>query len=68
MHLVRFGDTHAKVLVCDRSFAIVTSFNWLSFRGDPRRSFRDERGMHVGLPEFIDSQCAFYEKRFNPVV
>jgi hypothetical protein len=27
----RFGDTHAKVLICDDSYAIVTSFNWLSF-------------------------------------
>ena len=67
MHLVRFGDTHAKVLVCDRSFAIVTSFNWLSFRGDPRRSFRDERGIYVGLPDFADAQFVSYEGRFSPV-
>lgn len=43
----RFGDTHAKVLISDASYAIVTSFNWLSFLGDPRRTFRDERGMLV---------------------
>jgi hypothetical protein len=43
----RFGDTHAKVLICDDSYAIVTSFNWLSFVGDPRRTFRDERGMLI---------------------
>jgi len=34
---VRLGDTHAKVLVSDSSFAIFTSFNWLSFVGDPQR-------------------------------
>lgn len=43
----RFGDTHAKVLICDDSYAIVTSFNWLSFVGDRRRTFRDERGMLI---------------------
>jgi hypothetical protein len=43
----RFGDTHAKVLISDDSYAIVTSFNWLSFVGDPRRTFRDERGMLI---------------------
>jgi hypothetical protein len=43
----RFGDTHAKVLICDDAYAIVTSFNWLSFVGDPRRTFRDERGMLI---------------------
>jgi PLD-like domain len=67
MHLVRFGDTHAKVLVCDRSFAIVTSFNWLSFRGDPRRSFRDERGIYVGMPDFADAQFLAYEARFSSI-
>jgi hypothetical protein len=45
--LRRFGDTHAKVLISDSSYAIVTSFNWLSFVGDPRRTFRDERGMLI---------------------
>lgn len=43
----RFGDTHAKVLICDAAYAIVTSFNWLSFVGDPRRTFRDERGILI---------------------
>jgi phosphatidylserine/phosphatidylglycerophosphate/cardiolipin synthase-like enzyme len=58
----RFGDTHAKVLVSDESFAIVGSFNWLSFVGDPRKTFRDERGMLVRDPaavrEVIDSVLA----------
>ena len=33
-HMTRLGDTHAKVLICDSRFSVVTSFNWLSFRGD----------------------------------
>src|SRR6266571_7346664 len=41
---VRLGNTHAKVLIKDSDFAAVTSFNWLSFKGDPNRTFRDEQG------------------------
>jgi phosphatidylserine/phosphatidylglycerophosphate/cardiolipin synthase-like enzyme len=33
---VYVGNTHRKTLVSDDSFAVVTSFNWLSFKGDPR--------------------------------
>ena len=41
--IVRVDDTHAKVLVSD-SYYIKTSFNWLSFRGDPTRKYRQEEG------------------------
>ncbi|MEQ1761057.1 MAG: phospholipase D-like domain-containing protein, partial [Vicinamibacterales bacterium] len=33
LQVKRFGDTHAKVLAYDRKWAILTSFNWLSFKG-----------------------------------
>lgn len=46
--LVRKGNTHAKVLVCDEEFFVTTSFNWLSFRGDPQLPFREEEGTYVG--------------------
>jgi PLD-like domain len=42
--LKRLGDTHAKVLISDTKFAVTTSFNWLSFKGERDRTFRDERG------------------------
>lgn len=41
--VVRVDDTHAKVLVSD-SYYVKTSFNWLSFRGDSGRKFRQEEG------------------------
>lgn len=41
--IVKVDDTHAKVLVGD-SFYIKTSFNWLSFRGDPSKKYRQEEG------------------------
>ena len=43
-HLVYVGNTHRKLLVSDDEFAVTTSFNWLSFRGDPRDKPRDEYG------------------------
>lgn len=42
--LVYVGNTHRKLLVSDEEFAVTTSFNWLSFRGDPRDKPRDEYG------------------------
>lgn len=61
----RLGNTHAKVLICDRRFLIVTSFNWLSFKGDPRRTFRDERGTYLTISEKIDEQFASLSARIT---
>lgn len=46
-----FGNTHEKILVCDRIFCVLTSFNWLSYRGD--RGFRREKGAYFENPEMI---------------
>jgi hypothetical protein len=46
-HLKDLGNTHAKILISDNNYAVVTSFNWLSFKGDANRKFRDERGTMV---------------------
>lgn len=64
-HLADFGGTHAKVLACDARFSVVTSFNWLSFRGDRRLRFRDERGMYVGIPEQVNALFDEYAPRFS---
>lgn len=53
--LVFLGNTHRKLLVSDSSFAVVTSFNWLSFRGDPGRKARDEFGFLVSEPDDIET-------------
>lgn len=55
-HFKRLGRTHAKVLICDQRFVVVTSFNWLSFKGDPKRTFRDERGTMVMLEDHVNEQ------------
>ncbi len=43
-HLIYVGNTHRKLLVSDDEFAVTTSFNWLSFRGDSKDKPRDEYG------------------------
>lgn len=61
---VRLGDTHAKVLVVDREFCAVGSFNWLSFRGDPDRTFRDEQSMYITIPKVVDD---VYDKNMRRI-
>ena len=43
--LHRIGDLHSKVLISDDEFMVLSSFNWLSFAGDPARGSRVEDGM-----------------------
>jgi hypothetical protein len=59
--LVRKGDTHAKVLLVDDLFFVTTSFNWLSFRGDPRLPMREEEGTMVEDPVLVEG----YYKRLS---
>jgi hypothetical protein len=41
------GCTHEKIVICDQKFAIVTSFNWLSFNPRPGKGIRRETGTRV---------------------
>jgi len=40
------GSTHAKILIWDNN-QVVSSFNWLSFLGDAKRTYRHENGILV---------------------
>lgn len=51
--VVRIDNTQAKVLVSD-TYYITTSFNWLSFRGEPSRTYRQDDGDLVQDQEFAD--------------
>lgn len=64
----RLGDTHAKVLAVDDRYVIVTSFNWLSYQGDPNRPFRDERGTLVTVATEIERIYDDYMRRVSNVV
>jgi hypothetical protein len=50
------GNTHAKVLLYDSKQLALGSFNWLSFRGDPESTFRDEQGVLISKPELVDEK------------
>lgn len=53
LQIVKLNNTHEKVLVCDDDFMVITSFNWLSFRGDPKYGFRQETGYYSEIKEGI---------------
>lgn len=55
-YLVYVGNTHRKLLVSDDAFAVTTSFNWLSFRGDPKERPRDEYGEVFRKKEHVDKR------------
>ncbi|WP_146069598.1 phospholipase D-like domain-containing protein [Arthrobacter sp. B0490] len=65
LRIARLGNTHAKVLIKDDDYVIITSFNWLSFRGDPNRPFRDERGTLVRVQSEINAVHQSYEHNFQ---
>lgn len=61
----RLGDTHAKVLLKDCDYLVLTSFNWLSFRGDPKRPFREELGNVIAIPDKVEEFFTNYSSRFD---
>ncbi len=53
LQLIRLSNTHEKVLIKDNEFMVITSFNWLSFKGDPNKGFRQETGYYTESKEAI---------------
>lgn len=49
------GAEHSKILIVDDSVAVIGSFNWLSFRGDPDRPKRGETSVKIVHKEFVAS-------------
>lgn len=62
-----FKNTHEKILVCDREYAVVTSFNWLSYRGDVDEEFRRETGYLVRGQRAADKVLARIGDAFGPI-
>lgn len=65
--LVRLSSTHAKVLIYDDTY-ITTSFNWLSFRGDPTRTYRMEEGTLVRSRIYADKVFERYSRVLSGAV
>ncbi|WP_146176504.1 phospholipase D-like domain-containing protein [Rhodococcus sp. OK519] len=59
LRVVRLQNTHAKILIFDDVW-ITTSFNWLSFRGDPDRTYRMEEGTLVQIASEVDKAFVRY--------
>jgi hypothetical protein len=59
LRVVRLQNTHAKILIFDDQW-ITTSFNWLSFKGDPSRTYRMEEGTLVQIPSEVDKAFQRY--------
>jgi phosphatidylserine/phosphatidylglycerophosphate/cardiolipin synthase-like enzyme len=59
LRIVRLQNTHAKILIFDDQW-ITTSFNWLSFRGDPNRTYRMEEGTLVQIQSEVDKAFQRY--------
>lgn len=51
LNLVKLSNTHEKVLIKDNEYMVITSFNWLSFKGDPNKGFRQETGYYTESKE-----------------
>lgn len=51
--LVKLSNTHEKVLIKDNEYMVITSFNWLSFKGDPNKGFRQETGYYTESKDTI---------------
>lgn len=47
LRIVEVGNTHEKVVICDDRYAIITSFNFLSFKPRPGKGIRREMGYRV---------------------
>jgi phosphatidylserine/phosphatidylglycerophosphate/cardiolipin synthase-like enzyme len=65
LHFKEFGDTHAKILLVDDKYAVIGSFNWLSFEGDPRKGFREEMSYYVNVKNEIEKLFQRYDNRFQ---
>ena len=64
-HLKRIGNTHEKVLIKDHQYAVLTSFNWLSFKGDPNRPMRRERGVMISEAQYVDDEFSSFAELFE---
>jgi hypothetical protein len=63
LEIVEHGSTHEKVLIVDHEFMVVTSFNWLSFRGEWGQ--RAEAGIYHRIRSEIDEAAGVYLARLG---
>ncbi len=59
------GNTHRKILLWDGRSYIMGSFNWGSFRGDPRMKVRHEAGTLTSNPALVQNLVEEFKKVFE---
>ncbi len=67
LHLHRVGDVHSKVLICDNEFMVLSSYNWLSFGGDPSRGSRVEDGLWTNDKNAIALKTKEWQERLAAI-
>lgn len=65
LHVVEVSNTHEKILIADRKYIVITSFTWLSFRGDLNRGFRQETGLYTESTDVINDALVQLELNMN---
>lgn len=65
LKIVRLSNTHEKVLIKDNEFMVITSFNWLSFKGDPNKGFRQETGYYTESKDAMSQMKANLSQRLG---
>ena len=54
-------------MISDEKFVVITSFNWLSFKGDPNRGFRQETGVYSEDINLINERINNLNNRIKEV-
>lgn len=57
--------THQKILICDRTFAVTGSFNWLSYTGRRDRDVREETSVLLRRKEDVQNLATIALRLFS---
>ena len=61
-----FGDTHEKILICDGQYVVTGSYNWLSFKPNPKsKKRRHEDAVMVLNSDLVEQYFTELSERFS---
>lgn len=66
LDIYKTSGTHQKILVCDRAFAVLGSFNWLSYRGEQDEGYRNETSILLRDPTAIEDLARIALQEWSP--
>lgn len=65
LDIYKTSGTHQKILVCDRVFAVLSSFNWLSYRGEQDTEYRNETSILLRDPAAIEDLAHIAQEEWS---